>query len=187
MTDDQWEAVLKLIHSSSPCARHSLIQLKIVLRAHLTKARLAKMFPNVDSSCPRCKGQPADYIHMFWSCPKLNTFWANIFNAYSKMFQKDVVPNPICALFGCTPEIRGLKGKAGAVIAFTSLIARRQILLSWKKESPPTFSRWIRDIMHFLTLERIRYTLKGSLQKFERTWTPFLEYYKSLQISLTED
>lgn len=29
MTDDQWETVLKLIHSSSPCARHSLIQLKV--------------------------------------------------------------------------------------------------------------------------------------------------------------
>ncbi len=86
MADDQWEAVLKLIHSSSPCARHSLIQLKIALRAHLTKAKLAKNFPSMDPACPRCKGQPADYIHMFWSCPRLNTFWANIFNAYSIMF-----------------------------------------------------------------------------------------------------
>lgn len=32
MTDDQWEAVFELIHNSSPCARHSIIQLKIVLR-----------------------------------------------------------------------------------------------------------------------------------------------------------
>ena len=114
-------------------------------------------------------------------------FAANIFKAYSKMFQKDVTPNPICALFGCTPEIHGLKGKAGVVIAFTSLIARRLILLSWKKDTPPTSPRWIRDIMHFLTLEKIRSTLKGSLQKFERAWTPFLEYYKSLQILLYEE
>ena len=36
-TDDQWKAVLDLVHTSSPCTRHSVIQLKIVLRAHLTK------------------------------------------------------------------------------------------------------------------------------------------------------
>ena len=85
MRDDQWETVLRLIQLFSPCARHSLIQLKVVLRAHLTKARLAKIFPNMDPSCPRCKGQPADYIH-------------NIFNAYSKMFQKDIAPNAICII-----------------------------------------------------------------------------------------
>ena len=86
LTDDQWEAILNLINTSSPCARHSLIQLKIVLRVHLTKARLAKMFSNVDPSCPRCKGQPADYLHMFWSCPKLSTFWANFFFFFFKYF-----------------------------------------------------------------------------------------------------
>ena len=80
-TDDHWKAVFDLIHASSPCARHSVIQLKIVLRAHLTKSRLVKIFPTVDPSCPRCKGQPADYIHMFWSCPKLHTFWASIFES----------------------------------------------------------------------------------------------------------
>lgn len=45
MIDGQWEAVLKLQHLSSPCARHSPIQLKVVFLAHLTKARLAKIFP----------------------------------------------------------------------------------------------------------------------------------------------
>lgn len=113
MTDDQREAVLDLVHTSSPCARDSLIQLKIVLRAHLTKARLVKIFPNVDS-CP---------------CPLMPLLlrlinWANIFSAYTKMFQKDITPNPICALFGFTPETCSLKGNAYVVIiAFTSLIA----------------------------------------------------------------
>lgn len=103
-TDDHWKAVLDSIHTSSPRARHSVIQLKIVLRAHLTKTMLLKIFPNVDPACPRCKGQPADYMHMFWSCPKLYTFWANIFSPYSKVLQKDISPNPVCALFGFTSE-----------------------------------------------------------------------------------
>lgn len=62
------------------------------------------------------------------------------------MFQKDINPNPICALFGFIPETRSLKGK---VIAFTSLIARRFILLSWKEQAAPNFTRWIRDTHAF--------------------------------------
>ena len=178
--DVQWKAVLDLVHTSSPCARHRVIQLKIVLRAHLTKSRLVKIFPNVDPSCPHCKGQPADYVHMFWSCPKLTTFWVNIFGACSKMLQRVITPNPVCALFGFTPENRSL-------IAFTSLIARRLILLSWKDQAPPSFTGWITDIMHFLKLEKIRYTLKGSLQKCRKVWAPFLEYYEILQIPLNKD
>ena len=83
MADDQWQKVLDLILTSSPCARHRLIQLKTFLRVHFTKARLAKLFPDLDPSCPRCNSQPADHIHMFWSCPNLSSFWGNILIAYS--------------------------------------------------------------------------------------------------------
>lgn len=103
------------------------------------------------------------------------------------MFQKDIAPSPICALFGLIPETHSLKDKAPTIIAFTSLIARRLILLSWKEKTPPNFTRWIRDVMHFLQFEKIRYTLKGSLQNFKKIWTPFLEYYESLQEPLNKD
>lgn len=186
MRDDQWEAALRLVHTSSPCARHSLMQLKVILRIHWTAAKLAKVFPNVDPSCPRCKSQTADLLHMFWSCPHLRTYWADIFRAYSTMCSASIPPNPLCAIFGFTEETRSLKGKFHVVIAFTSLLARRLILLMWKDKKPPTFNRWIRDTMSFLKLEKIRYTLKGSIQSFERTWTPFLTYYRSLQSPLQQ-
>ena len=103
--------------------------------------------------------QQTIYIHMFWSCPKHYTLWASIFGAYSEMLQRVITPNSVCALFGLTPENRFL-------IAFSSLIARRLcltlILLSWKNQAPPNFTRWIRDVMHFLKLEKIQYTLKGA-------------------------
>lgn len=186
MREDQWEAALDLVHTSSPCARHSLIQLKIILRVHWTKAKLAKIFPNMDSSCPRCQNQPADLFHMFWSCPLLQAFWTDIFNAYSVMSGTTIPPNPICAIFGFTDETRSIKSDFYIVIAFTSLLARRQILLQWKEQRPPTFRKWINDTMSFLKLEKIRYTLKGSIQRFERTWNTFLTYYDSIQEPIHE-
>lgn len=41
-TDDTWEDILYHIHSSSICAKHSLIQCKILHRTHWTKLRLSK-------------------------------------------------------------------------------------------------------------------------------------------------
>ncbi len=35
LSDDTWNCVLKQVHSSSMCARHSLIQFKVVHRAHI--------------------------------------------------------------------------------------------------------------------------------------------------------
>lgn len=131
ITNDQWDSILDLIYTSSPSAKHNLIQLKVVHRAHYTNARLAKMYPNSDPLCPRCKGQPADLLHMFWLCPKLSTFWISIFKAYSEMFAAQFDPDPICALFGLIPEdFRArLPNKAN--------VARRLILLRWKQRAPP--------------------------------------------------
>ena len=102
--DDQWKSVLDLIHTSSTSAKHGLIQLKVVHRVYSTKARLAKIYLNLDPLCPRCRGQPADLIHMFWLCPNLSTFWTSIFKAFSEMIRTRLDPHPICALFGVTSE-----------------------------------------------------------------------------------
>ena len=148
---------------------------------------MVKTFPHVDPSCPHCKAQPADLIHMFWSCSNLKSFWTSIFNAYSQMLQVNLPPDPLCDLFGYSQKIHHCPKKAHILIAFTSLIARRLILLLWKSQTPPTFNRWIKDIMHFLKLEKINFTLKGSLQDFRTVWTPFLKYYDSLKTSLEKD
>ena len=62
LTEDQWDSILDLIHTSFTSALHGLIQMKVVHRVHLTNARLAKIYPNIEPLCPRCRGQPADLI-----------------------------------------------------------------------------------------------------------------------------
>ena len=48
LTEDQWDSILDLIHTSSTSALHGLIQMKVVHRVHLTNARLAKIYPNIE-------------------------------------------------------------------------------------------------------------------------------------------
>ena len=186
ISNETWESILRRIPGSSICARHGLIQLKVVLQTHLTNAKLAYIYPDTNPSCPRCKGQPANHIHMFWSCPAITTFWSEIFQAFTKIFDKKVNPNPLIAIFGVTPPTCSLSSNAQDVIAFTTLIARRCILFNWKQQFPPSFAKWIKETLFFLKLEKIRFTLNKTIQLFSKTWSPFINYFTNLQITLDE-
>jgi len=126
-------------------------------------------------------------MHMFWPCLNLSTFWLGIFKAFSEMFGTQLDPDTICALFGLTPEESRtvLPAKAYVVIAFTTLLARRLILFRWKQQAPPSFSHWVNDVMYFLKLEKIKYTLKDSLNPFSKYGGPFLTFMTPCRSPLT--
>ena len=66
-------------------------------------------------------------------------------------------------------------------MAYTSLLARRRILLSWKSPTPPSATAWLEDVMFFLKLEKIKFSLKGSVDRFYLKWELILSYFKNLK------
>ena len=179
LSDDFWEQVLELVHSSSICARHGLIQCKIVHRVHYTNLRLSRIYANVSDSCNRCNQSPADHTHMFWSCPRLATFWSEIFNTLNTAYGTAISPDPLLALFGTTLQPFTCKAMQ-QVFAFTTLLARRLILLRWKHVKPPSHGAWLKELILSISLEKLRFSLKGSLVTFEKTWRPILDHLNSL-------
>ena len=187
LSDEQWERMLDLVHTSSISARHSLLQCKILHRVHYTNARLARIYPDRSDACCRCKQSPADHMHMFWSCPRLSGFWAAIFDTLNRVLGAALDPIPLTALFGVPLTQLTIPKTSKQVIAFSTLLARRLILLKWTHPAPPTHNRWIHEILHCIRLERIRFSLKGSLKAFHRTWQPFLEYIDTLTVNELTD
>uniref|UniRef100_A0A671TVY8 Reverse transcriptase domain-containing protein n=1 Tax=Sparus aurata TaxID=8175 RepID=A0A671TVY8_SPAAU len=181
----QWKDILKLIHSSSICARHGLLQWKVLHRAHFTNAKLAKIYSSHSDACNRCKQSPADHAHMFWTCPGLTDFWSDIFQTLKQALNISLEPNPLTALFGLPPT-KNFPNTTQRVMAFTTLLARRTILLKWKHVSPPTHNSWIREILQCLQLEKLRFSQKGSLTAFHKTWDPLIAYISN-SVTVTPD
>ena len=179
ISEEDWTYILDMVHSSSICARHGVLQCKILHRSHYTNAKLAKIYPGVSDACYRCNQSPADLVHMMWSCPKLNTYWTEIFKTFQTVFCIPVDPDPRTAIFGISVD-EDTTAAMRRVIAFTTLLARRLILFKWKHASPPSHSRWIKEVVHCLKLERIRFSLRGSLKTFRTTWGPFIEHIETL-------
>lgn len=84
------------------------------------------------------------------------------------------------------PQLRG-------TLAFLTLLVRHLILQDWKQQKPSTFIQWMKDLMSYLHLEKIRYTRRNDIfkKKFAKIWEPFWSHLISLRpgefSSLTKD
>ena len=187
LEEEIWERSLRRIHTTSLCLRHCVIQFKVLHRLHFSRDKLSKIYPDVDSTCIRCHLEPATIGHMFWGCTSLAPFWTNIFNAFSSICHITIEPNPITAIFGVPNDDVPITSPQANFIAFSSLIARRLILRNWKSDKPPTFTGWVKDVLSFIPLEKLRYDRFKSRQKFLKAWSPFIEFTLSLSLPSGSD
>lgn len=180
LTDTEWDSILKHVNTTSFCAQHCLLQFKVVHRAHMSREKLSRMYPDFSPCCSKCKGDEASLIHMYWSCPSLGKFWSEVFQTLSTVLNLDLAPDPLIALFGIARDVSHLTPNKLRSLSFASLLARRAVLLRWRDVSPPTHSQWLGDIMSCMCLEKIRYSIHNSYKKFLNVWGPFLAHFKSL-------
>lgn len=109
------------------CAQHALLQFKVVHRIHMSKTKLARLYPNMEPSCEKCKSAPASLLHMHWTCPSLITFGTSVFQTISETLYHQIEANPLTAIIGIVPDSDLLKAKLN-VLAFNSFLAQRAIL-----------------------------------------------------------
>ncbi|CAB1336864.1 unnamed protein product [Coregonus sp. 'balchen'] len=140
-----------------------LIQFKVLHCLHYSNDRLANIYLNVDPKCLRCHQSPA--------------------TAFSHMCNATVSPNPFTAIFGLLPLDQNATMHQVNAIAFASLLARHLVLFHWKSAKLPSFMQWVKEGMSSLPLEKVRYIVHGSRQKFDLTWSPLIEYVESLSFT----
>lgn len=95
---------------------------------------------------------------MFWSCPALATYWSTIFKMLSEALNINLQPNAAMAIFGTTDRRHTtLRKSYKNVIVFTTLLARRRILLHFeiKKSTQSVFVVMRPDAIHTITENKI--------------------------------
>ncbi len=115
---------------------------------------------------------------MFWTCPALGPLWSAVFETFSYICEKEIEPDPIIAVFGVTSENLLLPPGQSDALAFSSLLARRLILLQWKSNKPPTHVKWVESVMAYLKLGKLKYSTQGSINRFFKVWRPFLLHFE---------
>lgn len=75
---ENWEEMWECSFSQLVSARDSLVQFKILHKVYYTPMHLHKIYLSIPTSCWRCDSPSANFIHIFWSCPQIQIFWAEV-------------------------------------------------------------------------------------------------------------
>lgn len=113
--------------------------------------------------------------------PKSSWIGSKIFDTLHMAYNFVANPHPLSALFGI-PHSDILTAEAQHSMAFCTLLARCLILLNWKQALPPSYDRWVKEVLYNLKLERLRFSLRCSLRKFDEIWNPLPSIIDSLDI-----
>ncbi len=167
ITETDWDKCLLSVYSCSINSRHQLIQYKVLHRLHYSKTKLSKFYPSVSPMCDKCKVAEGTLAHLFWVCVQIQSFWIEIFQFFAKVYNCVLLPDPMIAILGWSDLLESLSLKVRLPIQYGMIVAKKGILLLWKKNVRPLFSDWLT-----LHLERIRYTISGNSEKFDKMWEP---------------
>lgn len=77
LDDEDWVEIWECSFLQLISARERLIQFKIIHRIYLAPVRFHMIYASVPD-CSRCAAASADFIHIFWRCPHIQTFWMAI-------------------------------------------------------------------------------------------------------------
>ncbi len=124
---------------------------------------------------------PANMTHMLWSCPPLQVYWTAIFKRLAEALNIKLMPCAELAIFGVLSDHQTTRKKVEDSVAFASLLARRRILLEWKSPVAPKASLWLKDLMLYLDLEKIKYNLRGIPGRFDSVWGCMISYIAKLK------
>ncbi|XP_044161200.1 uncharacterized protein LOC122946001 isoform X1 [Bufo gargarizans] len=88
----------------SPSINNRFIQLCIVHQSYLSPMRLHRIGKLTHSKCHRCNAEGANFWHLIWECPYIQTFWSGIVSFINTLTQPSVALTRQVCLFGILDE-----------------------------------------------------------------------------------
>lgn len=125
-------------------------------------------------SCQRCRQEVDTFWHMVWSCPKLRPFWMAVASTLSNVTGLNIPVDPQILLLSHLEDVEGDR-YCKLCLTFSLYYARREILLRWKLEEPPTLALWRRSVTSVLPLYRMTYESRQCPGKFDKIWSSWVD------------
>lgn len=149
---------------------------KNLMRFFITP-RLSALRTGVESlgSCWRqCGTSMANHFHVFWACPKIQTFWSEIATEIKKIIGEELDYSFITLYLGKIPEVFPTIDKYLIQILLVS--SRKAITRKWLHADPPTRAQWIGIVKEIHCMERLTFNLRFDLKKYTKYWKKWSEH-----------
>lgn len=150
----------------------SLIEasLKVLTRWYYVPFRLALIYPGTLALCFRGCELEGSMIHIWWTCPRIRSFWWKIFRTISSLAEETVTPSPNIALLN--HYIPKLTKHLQTLSFFILLGAKITIAKAWKRPTV-SFQACRTKISWIMAQEHIVAKLYDQIERFNATWEPW--------------
>lgn len=176
LTVENWDAINQQVWKTTSSLTWREHGWKNVIRFFRTPAQTKYH----NTSCWRqCGEMPANHFHVFWSCPIIVTYWKDIKNCIDKVLQTNLTFNFETLYLG---KIEVNKHNLNIRMLQIMLLAgKKAITRKWFKTDVPKKETWF-DVMHDIyVMEKLTYTLRLEVEKFDNIWKEWLNYIKPIR------
>ena len=148
-----WRRVWNNIAITSRNYNHQMIHYKLIHRFYLTPRKCCQLQMVPTPLCTLCPSRVVGtYMHMFWECDRVKTFWSRVTHILSDLFEVEVP---------CSPQILLLNDDSTLSIPvnqkrvfFAGITAAKKILVSrWKPPHSLSIRKWKISFLNVLSLE----------------------------------
>lgn len=161
---------------------------KLITRWYFTPDKLNKMNPALSPLCWKKCGHTGSYLHCWWECPVIHSFWEKVIEVISGMTSLNLPVCPKLVLFDRMEEIMATKVQKDLISKLLAA-ARLTIAAGWKDSSPPLIQSWHDKIWDLFILDKLTqvtqatsvYTSKA-YERFVATWFVVLQYMSEKDI-----
>lgn len=153
-------------------SKEGLIQVKFLHRVYYTPRGSTRYTHNDRRIVPRCQNSVGTYFHMFWSCPKIARYWAEVVDSVNGRLQLNLPVSPELALLGIQDDDQRPR-YTKLLLTYLFYYAKREIVLHWNAPSSPTVGSWEKSINAVLPLYKLTYLNRNCPKKCNTIWQPW--------------
>ena len=159
--------------------RHQLIQYKVIHRLHYSCTKLHSFYPSVSPICPQCKSAEVPWVTSSGHAPNCTQSGRIFLSVSQEYYSCNLIPAPDTAVLGRLQHLTALTHWEQKTLQYGRVIAKRNILSLWNKETVPVFKTWLAEVTSLLHVETIQHDTSGRSNTFVKIWQPFITYLSS--------
>lgn len=178
--EDTWQNICDRVFFPFTSNKIKETNFKFIHKLYLTPIKMHKISKENSPNCQRCKIKEGTFLHMFWSCEKINNFWKAIHSFTKAVLELEFEMIPCVYLLNVINNYHLDQKKCRLLIAI-SYFAKKCILLWWKNELAPTFSLFIEQISQFLPLEKLTLQNHNKEDLFHDLWHPLFSHLENFE------